>query len=382
MMVFGESALLLAIPLIVGLILTVSLSERLEIKDAVAYPFVQYAFFLLLFYLFWAYPNVGLGLIIMIPMIYIVNIAVGYSYFRFVKNKTMRGKILVLLATLLITSLLYAEHYGQNSGTPALFRMLGGDFGYTSWTREYVKVDTLQTTSDGIFEYQLEQIHRSTPLRSNTELRLFVRDLSTGAEYRIRLDDVMDEARLRQPSMTYGQDVFWSTMQPVDRVDKGYLLTTTSAYAPVRRWVFELNMETQTVSLLEQIHVGMLARTEDDKFIANLYMVNFFDNERRSVRLVMVDTTTREIIQIPIEIDVAEIIVQNFDHSWVLISPAVREIDEETGISYVVQPPKRVVEVIPTDVHEIYFVILREGFLVIERNFELDMNTRTMRELY
>jgi hypothetical protein len=182
--------------------------------------------------------------------------------------------------------------------------------------------------------------------------------------------------------MTYGQDVFWSTMQPVDRVDKGYLLTTTSAYAPVRRWVFELNMETQTVSLLEQIHVGMLARTEDDKFIANLYMVNFFDNERRSVRLVMVDTTTREIIQIPIEIDVAEIIVQNFDHSWVLISPAVREIDEETGISYVVQPPKRVVEVIPTDVHEIYFVILREGFLVIERNFELDMNTRTMRELY
>ena len=381
MIVLGESAFLFVIPLLVGLLLALKLAKKLDVKDAIAYPFVQYTFLLFLFYLFWAYPNVGLGLIIIVPKIYIINTVLVYLYFQFVKKKTMPTRILVLMVTLLVTSFFYAEHYGQNRSTPVLFRMLSGDFGDTSWSRERITTDTVQVTSDGIFEYRLEQVHRSTPLGSNTELRLFVRDLNLDTEYRIRLDDVMNEDRVLLHSRPHGRDFFWSTMRPSDGVEQRYLLTTTSTYAPVRRWVFELNMETQTASLLEQIHVSMIGRTEDDNFIAHLYMVNFFDNENRSVRLVMVDTETREIIHIPIEIDVTQIIVRNFDFGWDMSSYAVWATNEETGQRYLAEPARRIVGMMPTGVPERYIVILREGFLAEERRFELDMYTRTMSEL-
>ncbi|MCL2420433.1 MAG: hypothetical protein FWD03_01115 [Defluviitaleaceae bacterium] len=369
MLGLGESVLLFAVPLVIGLILSISLAKRLSIKDAIAYPFVQYAFFFMLFYLFWAYPNVGLGMILVIPMIYIINTAVGYTYFRFVKNKATWGKMLVLIATLLITSLLYSEHYGPNRSTPVLFRMAGGDFGDVNLVREHVRTDTLQITDNGLFEYRLEQVHRSTPFWSTTELRLFVRNTNTGAEYHIRLDDVMNEARLPRPGSS-SAPAHWITMQATDETQQLYKLTTTSAYAPVRRWVFELNMEAQTVSLLEQIHVSMLGRTEDDQFIADLYMVNFFDDPNRSIRLVMRDTETREMIHIPIEIDVAEVLVRNFDWGWDLLE----EVDA-------IGPTNRVVWVMPTDVPKVYTVVLREGFLVRERRFELDMNAKVMTEL-
>jgi len=329
----------------------------------------------------WAYPNVGLGLIVLLPMIYIINTAVVYLYFRFAKNKTMFGKILVLLATLLVTSFMYSESYGENRGVSVFFRMLHGDFGHTSWTRESVRIDNAQITHDGILEYHLERVHRSTPLQSSPELRLFARDLRTGAEYHIRLDDVMNETQLPSPTVTHGRDVFWSTMRNVGEIEQKQLLITTSSFDPVRRWVFELDMETQIASLLEQIHVGSLGRLEDDIFIAHLYMVNFFDNPYRSIRLAMTDTETWEIIQIPIAINAAEVIVQNFDFNWSMISPAVWAMDEETGERYLAQPPKRVVGVELTDLRRVYYVILREGFLESERRFELDMNTRTMTEL-
>ena len=373
MIALGESVLLFAIPLFVGLVLTVTLAKRLAIRDAIAYPFVQYTFFPLLYYFFWAYPNVGIGLIIIVPMIYSINIVVGYLYFRFVKNKTVRGKVLVLIATLLVTSFLYSEHYGHKSGTPVIIRMINGDFGDYSWSRETVRTDTEQVTDDGIFAYRLERVHRYTPLRSNIELRIFARNLNSGTEYRIRLDDVMDEGRLPLPSIT-SRASFWSTMQSIDEGAR-YLLTTSPSFAPARRWVFELNMEMQTVSLLEQIHVSMLGRTGDNNFITRLYMVNFFNNKPRSVRLAMADTATREIIYIPIEIDTAQIVIQNFDSGWDMISSA------ETGQRYVSQSARRLVGILPTDVQKTYLVVLREGFLAKERTFELNMNTRTISEI-
>jgi len=377
----GESFILFAVPLMIGILLSVSLAGRLDTKDAIAYPFVQYSFLILFFYLSWAYPNVGLGQIIVVPMIYIINTAIGYLYFRLVKNKRMLCNVLVLIVTLLATSLMYAEQYGPHRGTPALFRMVIGDFGHSNWTRESIRTDTMQTTADGLFEYQMERVVRSTPLRSNTELWLFVRKISSGEEHRIRLDDAMNENLSSPPSSPSSTSFYWSTMQPVDWEAYTYSLTTTSTFATVRRWVFELNMETQTVNLLEQIHVGMLGRTDDDQFIADLYMVNFFDGENRAIRILMRDTETGERIQIPIDIDASEVVIRNFNHGWSLLRSAVWATDEATGSRYVAQQAERVVEIMPTDVAGVYIVLLREGFIARDRTFELDMNTGIMREM-
>jgi hypothetical protein len=86
-------------------------------------------------------------------------------------------------------------------------------------------------------------------------------------------------------------------------------------------------------------------------------------------------------IYIPIEIDVTEVIIQNFNPGWNLLSPVVRATDEATGHVYVVQPPKYVVGFESSDEHEVYIMILREGFLVRERRFALDLETKIIREL-
>lgn len=377
----GESFLLFAVPLIIGILLSVSLAGRLDTKDAIAYPFVQYSFLFLFFYLSWAYPNVGLGQIIVVPVIYIINTVIGYLYFRFVKNKSVFCKILVLIITLIVTSFVYSEQYGPNRSTPVLFRMLSGDFGNSNWTRESLSTDTIQTTADGIFEYQMMRVRRNTPISSSTELWLFVRNISSGDEYNIRLDNVMNENLLSPPSSPSSTSFYWITMHPVDEAGQMYSLTTTSTFATVRRWVLQLNMETQAVSLLEQIQVGMLGRTDDDKFIADLYMINFFDGENRSIRLVMKDAETGATAQIPIDIDASEVVIRNFNHGWNLISPAVWATDEITGRGYVAQQPKRVIEIMTTDVKDMYIVLLREGLILRDRTFELNMNTKTMREI-
>jgi hypothetical protein len=375
---FGESVMLIAVPLAIGILLAATLAKRLDNKDAAAYPFVQYSFLLLFYYFAWAYPNTGLALIVVVPLIYIINTAIGYIYFRFVKNKRMPGKVFVLLLTLIATSLLYNESYGQNRHTPILFRMLGGDFGYTSWTREVVRTDTKQISDDGIFEYQMKRARRFSPLRSNTELWLLMRNINSDGEHSIRLDNVMNED-LPPPSSRRGG--YWSTMQAADSVGQIYLLSATSTFAVARRWVFEIDMKTQSADLLEQIRVGMLGRTKDDRYIAHLYMANFFDGENRAVRLVMRDTETGNTSQIPIDIDVSEAVAQNFNHGWDLLSPAEWLEDKETGQRYMSQAPKRAVEIMLTDMPEIYIALLREGFITRDRRFELDMNIGIMKEL-
>jgi len=124
---FGESAILLLLPMFINLVLVLFLASKLDKKDAIAYSVAQYSFFFLLWLLLWAFPNVGLALIIQIPMIYITNTTIVFLYFRLVKNKKRRGKILVLFITLILTLLLYSEHYGANSGTPILFRLFTGN---------------------------------------------------------------------------------------------------------------------------------------------------------------------------------------------------------------------------------------------------------------
>ena len=99
---FGESFLFLAIPLLVFLVMAVSLAERLSLKEAISYVFVQYSFLVLMTYLTYVRRR-GLELILIIPMLVLINTVIGYSYFRFVKNKKWYLSVLVLLFTLLVT---------------------------------------------------------------------------------------------------------------------------------------------------------------------------------------------------------------------------------------------------------------------------------------
>ena len=57
MIAFGEAFLLLALPLFIGITFTAKLSKILNRSEAISYPFIQYAFFPLLFY---AYPSFGI----------------------------------------------------------------------------------------------------------------------------------------------------------------------------------------------------------------------------------------------------------------------------------------------------------------------------------
>ena len=123
MILLGESAFLFLNPLSLSFIFIAVLAKKLNTRDAIAYPIVQYSFFVLLFYLLWEYSNVGLGLIVVIPMLFIINFALVFLYFNFVKNKKLRGKILILLSTLLITLTLYSEHYGAYASTPIIIRL-------------------------------------------------------------------------------------------------------------------------------------------------------------------------------------------------------------------------------------------------------------------
>ena len=120
---FGESFMLLVVPLLINLAMVTSLAKRLSKKDAIAYSIVQYPSFILLGFLLLIFRRVGLGLIIDLPMIYIINTSLVFFYFHFAKNKKLLGKALTLLATLILTLPLYSEHYGPNSNTPMLFRL-------------------------------------------------------------------------------------------------------------------------------------------------------------------------------------------------------------------------------------------------------------------
>jgi len=119
----GESVLLFAIPLLAFIYITVKLAEKLNIKDAISYPFVQYPFLFLLIFLLQIYSSPGLAFILILPMTFVINMIIGYLYFRFAKNKKWFTKVLIFLFTLLVTLALYSKE-GQPSILSILFSKL------------------------------------------------------------------------------------------------------------------------------------------------------------------------------------------------------------------------------------------------------------------
>jgi len=113
LMILGESFLLFLVSLAISLLIVFSLAKRLETKDAIAYPLVQYPFLVLLFILFKSI-NPGLGFILILPLVFIINTSIGYLYFRFVKNKKWFTHVLIFLLTLIVTIALYSNDNGKS----------------------------------------------------------------------------------------------------------------------------------------------------------------------------------------------------------------------------------------------------------------------------
>jgi len=102
LIMLGESFPLFLVPLVFCILMILKLATILSTKDAISYCFIQYPFLVLSFILLNFFP-VGLEFILIFPMTFILNMVIGYLYFRFAKNKRWFTKILILLVTLVAT---------------------------------------------------------------------------------------------------------------------------------------------------------------------------------------------------------------------------------------------------------------------------------------
>jgi hypothetical protein len=106
LVILGESFFLFAVPLVMSIFMTIKLAKRLNTKDAIAFSLVQCPFLLLLLVLF-SVASPGLGFILILPITFIVNMSIGYIYFRCIKTKRWFTNVLVLLLTIVVTFLIY-----------------------------------------------------------------------------------------------------------------------------------------------------------------------------------------------------------------------------------------------------------------------------------
>ena len=105
----------LIFPILAALIfLVIYLAKKLELKDAIVYPLVQYPFLVLLNYLF-STISPGPGFIVIFPLILGANMLIGLIIFYKDGNPSWFKKILVLPITLFITVAIYSEHNGRSA---------------------------------------------------------------------------------------------------------------------------------------------------------------------------------------------------------------------------------------------------------------------------
>lgn len=159
------------------------------------------------------------------------------------KNKnqvSLKKKLLlmvyVLLATLIISLCLSAF---------ALWIIRSGS--------ETIRMDNLQITDDGMFEYKTEWIYRSNPIWSSIEIWLLVKDLSSDEEHRIRLNEVLDKTDLQLPIIPYGAAggaTLWIDLQLAEDEPLVYIATLWPRFRDIERR-FLLDMNSQTVKELD-----------------------------------------------------------------------------------------------------------------------------------
>jgi len=227
--------------------------------------------------------------------------------------------------------------------------------------RERVVADVLlQTTEDGRYEYQMELVNI---YQRNAQIRIFIRDLETGEEMRIPLD--MDARQIRGFSGPSSRES-WIVMEETE-ISGRYRVSTTRAFQSVELWVFELDMDARETELIEKADIGMMWRTDDDRYYSNTLSLITFSDGNHAIRLSMTNTETEETTVFPVEIDLNEIItLRDFRSGW---------------RSHATYREKRSASLEVTDTPEVYILVLSELFVERERSFEVNMETGTIREL-
>ena len=164
----GESFFLFLFPLMACLCMTITLTTRLSTKDAITYPFVQYPFLILLLFLFWI-QSPGLGFILILPMTLIINMGLGYVYFRYAKRKKWFTKILLLLTTFVVTIYIYPSVFALSP------RIEYGEFPF----RIVYKIDGVTHEIEDVIEARFTGIQMgsrrwTSNVRNGTNMRISI----------------------------------------------------------------------------------------------------------------------------------------------------------------------------------------------------------------
>jgi len=99
----GVGFFVFLVPLAVFGFIVFMLAKKLNRKDAIAYPLVQYPFLILIIVLLYTRSPFGLEMYFLPSMAFIPNVIIGTLYFRFVKNKRWFANIILCLLTLAVT---------------------------------------------------------------------------------------------------------------------------------------------------------------------------------------------------------------------------------------------------------------------------------------
>jgi len=103
----GVGFFVFLVPLVVFAFIVFMLAKKLNRKDAIAYPLVQYPFLIQIIVLLYTRSPFGLEIYLLPSMAFIPNMIAGTLYFRFVKNKRWFANIIVCSLTLAWTLVVF-----------------------------------------------------------------------------------------------------------------------------------------------------------------------------------------------------------------------------------------------------------------------------------
>ncbi|NEN87132.1 hypothetical protein [Paenibacillus elgii] len=105
----------------------------------------------------------------------------------------------------------------------------------SGWLTENITTDTLQTTADGQYEYQLELINL---FQKNSYARLYLKNVSTGEEIRIPLEIPVTNIR----GLSEGKVNYWIALEATSKRDVFILYTTSKFPLPNEKYEIDVKI--------------------------------------------------------------------------------------------------------------------------------------------
>jgi hypothetical protein len=106
-MMLGIGFFVFLIPLVIFMVIVFFLAKKLDRKDSIAYPLVQYPFLILLIIMMFANSPFGLEIYFIPSLVFVPNMVIGILYFWLVKNKRWYVNAIVCLITMAATVFLF-----------------------------------------------------------------------------------------------------------------------------------------------------------------------------------------------------------------------------------------------------------------------------------